>query len=47
MEFKEVAKKRYSCKNFKADKVEQEKLEAILEAGRLAPTAKNLRINPV
>ena len=43
MEFKEVAKKRYSCKNFKADKVEQEKLEAILEAGRLAPTAKNLQ----
>ena len=43
MEFKEVAKKRYSCKNFKADKVDQEKIEAILEAGRLAPTAKILQ----
>ena len=43
MEFKDVAKKRYSCKNFKADKVEPEKIEAILEAGRLAPTAKNLQ----
>ncbi len=43
MEFKEVVKKRYSCKKFKADKVEAEKLEAILAAGRLAPTAKNLQ----
>ena len=43
MEFKEVVKNRYSCKKFKSDKVEAEKIEAILEAGRLAPTAKNLQ----
>ena len=43
MEFKEVVKNRYSCKKFSDRKVEQEKLEAILEAGRLAPTAKNLQ----
>ena len=43
MEFKEVIKKRYSCKNYSDKKVEQEKLDAILNAGRLAPTAKNLQ----
>ncbi len=43
MEFKEVVKNRYSCKKFSGRKVEQEKLTAILEAGRLAPTAKNLQ----
>ena len=41
MEFKEVIKKRYSCKQFTDSKVGAEKLAAILEAGRLAPTAKN------
>ena len=43
MEFKEVIRKRYSCKKYSDRKVETEKLEAILEAGRLAPTAKNLQ----
>ncbi len=43
MEFKEVVKNRYSCKKYRDDKVEPEKLEAILAAGRLAPTAKNLQ----
>ncbi|MBQ6595161.1 MAG: nitroreductase family protein [Clostridia bacterium] len=43
MEFKEVIRKRYSCKKFSDRHVEREKLEAILEAGRLAPTAKNLQ----
>lgn len=43
MEFKEVVKKRYSCKKFSDRQVEPEKLTAILEAGRLAPTAKNLQ----
>ena len=43
MEFKEVVKNRYSCKKFTGDRVEPEKLEAILAAGRLAPTAKNLQ----
>ena len=43
MEFKEVIKNRYSCKKYSDRPVEQEKLNAILEAGRLAPTAKNLQ----
>lgn len=43
MEFKEVVKNRYSCKKFSDRPVESEKLNAILEAGRLAPTAKNLQ----
>lgn len=43
MEFKEVVKNRYACKKFDGRKVEKEKLDAILEAGRLAPTAKNLQ----
>ncbi|MCR5194685.1 MAG: nitroreductase family protein [Pseudobutyrivibrio sp.] len=43
MEFKELVKNRYSCKKYDTKKVEREKLEAILEAGRLAPTAKNLQ----
>ena len=43
MEFKEVVKNRYSCKKYSGRPVEKEKLTAILEAGRLAPTAKNLQ----
>ena len=43
MEFKDVIKNRYSCKKYSDRQVEQEKLDAILEAGRLAPTAKNLQ----
>ena len=43
MEFSEVVKKRYSCKKFDGKKVEKEKINEILEAGRLAPTAKNLQ----
>ena len=43
MEFKEVVKNRYSCKKYSDKQVESEKLTAILEAGRLAPTAKNLQ----
>lgn len=43
MEFKEVVKNRYSCKKYSSRKLEAAKLEAILEAGRLAPTAKNLQ----
>lgn len=43
MEFKEVVKNRFSCKKYSARKLEAAKLEAILEAGRLAPTAKNLQ----
>ncbi|MCQ2503241.1 MAG: nitroreductase family protein [Saccharofermentans sp.] len=43
MEFKDVVKNRYSCKSYDGRKVEQDKLDRILEAGRLAPTAKNLQ----
>lgn len=43
MDFTEVIKKRYSCKKFDGRVVEREQLDAILEAGRLAPTAKNLQ----
>ena len=43
MEFSEVIKNRYSCKKFDGRQVEKEQLDVILEAGRLAPTAKNLQ----
>ena len=43
MEFKQVVENRYSCKKYCDRQVEAEKLNAILEAGRLAPTAKNLQ----
>lgn len=43
MEFMEVVRNRYSCKKYSDRQVEPEKLNAILEAGRLAPTAKNLQ----
>ena len=43
MHFNEVIKERYSCKKFDGRPVEKASLEAILEAGRVAPTAKNLQ----
>ncbi|MCQ2599524.1 MAG: nitroreductase family protein [Alphaproteobacteria bacterium] len=43
MEFKKVIADRYSCKKFDGRPVEKDKLAAILNAGRLAPTAKNLQ----
>ena len=43
MDFKEVIKDRYACKKFDGRKVDKAQLDAILEAGRLAPTAKNLQ----
>ena len=43
MEFSELVKARYSCKKFDGRPVEDAQLAAILEAGRLAPTAKNLQ----
>ena len=43
MDFLEVIRDRYSCKRFDGRPVEKEQLQAILEAGRLAPTAKNLQ----
>lgn len=41
MEFIELAKKRYSARKFSNKPVEKEKLDKILEAGNIAPTAKN------
>ena len=41
MEFNDVLNRRYSCRAFAARGVEQEKVERILEAGRIAPTAVN------
>ena len=43
MEFSEVVKNRYSCKKFSARKLDKAQLEEILQAGCLAPTAKNLQ----
>ena len=43
MEFTEVVKNRYSCKKYSDRPVDREALTKVLEAGRLAPTAKNLQ----
>jgi nitroreductase len=41
MEFNDVLNRRYSCRAFAARCVEPEKVDRILEAGRMAPTAVN------
>lgn len=41
MDFLEIAKSRYSVRDYKETKVEREKLEKILTAARVAPTAAN------
>jgi nitroreductase len=41
MEFEEMIRKRTSVRKFSDKKLEQEMLNKILEAGRVAPTAKN------
>lgn len=41
MNFIELAKKRYSVRNFQSKKVEKEKLLKVLQAGRVAPTGGN------
>lgn len=43
MEFTQVIEGRYSCKNFSARQLAPAQLDAILAAGRVAPTAKNLQ----
>ena len=43
MDFTEVIKNRYSCKKFSDKQVNPQQLTEILEAGRVAPTAKNLQ----
>lgn len=41
MDFSELAKVRYSVRKFKADPVPQDVVEKIVEAGLVAPTARN------
>lgn len=41
MEFIELVQKRFSCRKFESKKVEKEKIESILKAAQLAPTAVN------
>jgi len=43
MTFTELTKTRYSVRQFSDRPIEPEKLNAVLEAARLAPTAKNLQ----
>lgn len=43
MDFITIAKQRMSVRNYKKTKVEPEKLEKILEAAHVAPTAANLQ----
>ena len=43
MEVFDCIKKRFSVRKFSDEILGQEKLDLILEAGRLAPTAKNIQ----
>ena len=43
MEFTQVITDRYSCKKYSEQPIPEEKLKEILEASRVAPTAKNLQ----
>jgi len=41
MEFKDLIQRRYSVRKYKSKPVEDEKLNAVLDAARLAPTVAN------
>ena len=43
MEFSRLIEERYSVRAYKSDPVEEEKLQQVLEAARLSPTAANLQ----
>ena len=43
MDFQQLIAKRYSVRSYKTDAIEKDKLEEILNAARLAPTAANLQ----
>jgi nitroreductase len=43
MKFSELIRKRYSVRAYEPDPIEGEKLQQVLEAARLAPTAANLQ----
>ncbi len=39
----EAIRRRYSCRAYQDKAIEQEKLEQVFEAARLAPSAKNIQ----
>jgi len=43
MQLQEALEQRYSCRSFAPDVPTPEQIEAILQAGRIAPTARNLQ----
>ncbi|RPJ38965.1 MAG: nitroreductase, partial [Planctomycetaceae bacterium] len=43
MDVAQAIRSRYSCRNYSSKPLEQDKLRAVLEAARLAPSAKNLQ----
>jgi nitroreductase len=43
MDLYEAIRKRYSCRHYSAKPIEPEKLDRVLEAARLAPSARNLQ----
>ena len=43
MEFEKVIKERHATRKFSQERIEKDKLNKILEAGRIAPTAKNIQ----
>ena len=43
MDFLELIKERYSCRSFSTKEIEKEKIDKILEAAKLAPTARNIQ----
>lgn len=43
MDCLDLMRERYSCRSFSTKEVERKKIEKILEAARLSPTARNLR----
>jgi len=43
MEVLEVIRKRYSCRTYQDKKIEKKKLDIIMEAARLAPSARNMQ----
>lgn len=42
MDILDLMKERYSCRSFSSQKVEDDKIEKILTAAKVAPTARNL-----
>ena len=43
MDFFNLIKNRYSCRNFSEKEIEKEKIIKILECGKIAPTACNMQ----